>query len=330
MKITKPRTGRSTVTFGEGDAPFVIRHSSFVIFRCVLPFRRVLLVPLLLLTPVALFASPSGALREYNAGQYDESLKEYEQLLQRHADDPRLHFNAGAAAYRGRRFDEAAKQFNEALASPDVKLQEHAYYNLGNTLYQLGARNPDPTKRIETWENSLKGYDSTLKLNPQDADAKFNYEFVKKKLEELKQQRQQQQQNKSDEKKDQDQQQQKQNQDEKKDQEQKKDQQSQQQKQDEKDKQQQQASNQSKEQQEKERQQKEQQAKQQQANQSSPQSKQKPDEKDQSQPAQNYAAAQMTPEQAQQLLDAQKGDEAVLPMKPTEKPKQSNRPIKDW
>ncbi len=315
MKITKPRTGRSTVTFGEGDAPFVIRHSSFVIFRCVLPFRRVLLVPLLLLTPVALFASPSGALREYNAGQYDESLKEYEQLLQRHADDPRLHFNAGAAAYRGRRFDEAAKQFNEALASPDVKLQEHAYYNLGNTLYQLGARNPDPTKRIETWENSLKGYDSTLKLNPQDADAKFNYEFVKKKLED---------------KKDQDQQQQKQNQDEKKDQEQKKNQQSQQQKQDEKDKQQQQARNQSKEQQEKERQQKEQQAKQQQANQSSPQSKQKPDEKDQSQPAQSYAAAQMTPEQAQQLLDAQKGDEAVLPMKPTEKPKQSNRPIKDW
>ncbi len=31
-----------------------------------------------------------------------------------------------------------------------------------------------------------------MKLSPQDADAKFNYEFVKKRLEELKQQQQQQ------------------------------------------------------------------------------------------------------------------------------------------
>src|SRR5437870_1485233 len=68
------------------------------------------------------------------------------------------------------------------------------------------------TKRTETWEKSLKDYQSTLKLNPQDTDAKFNYEFVKKRLEELKQQQQQSQQKKSDQDKKQDQQQQQQNQ----------------------------------------------------------------------------------------------------------------------
>ena len=33
---------------------------------------------------------------------------------------------------------------------------------------------------------------------------------------------------------------------------------------------------------------------------------------------------------AQQLLDAQKGDEKMLPLKPTGKPQDRNRPTKDW
>ena len=63
-------------------------------------------------------------------------------MLQKKSDDPRLHFNAGAAAYRNRQFEEAAKQFNATLASPDLKLQGLAYYNEGNTLYHLGEAIP--------------------------------------------------------------------------------------------------------------------------------------------------------------------------------------------
>jgi Ca-activated chloride channel family protein len=149
------------------------------------------IVLLLVLLPTALRGSPASALREYKAGQYDQALKEYEQLLKRKGDDPRLHFNAGAAAYRNQQFEEAAKQFNATLAAPDLKLQGLAYYNEGNALYHLGERNPDPKKRTEAWEKAVQDYRSTAKLNPQDEDAKFNYEFVKRKLEELKQQEQQ-------------------------------------------------------------------------------------------------------------------------------------------
>jgi tetratricopeptide (TPR) repeat protein len=145
-----------------------------------------------LLGPAQGLASPSSALREYQAGKYDEALKEYERLLQKKKDDPRLHFNAGTAAYRNRQFEEAAKQFNATLAAPDLKLQGLAYYNEGNSLYHLGEAIPDPKKRTESWEKALQDYQSSVKLNPQDADAKFNYEFVKKKLEELKQQQEQQ------------------------------------------------------------------------------------------------------------------------------------------
>jgi Ca-activated chloride channel homolog len=152
---------------------------------------RALTVLLLLLLPAAVRGSTSSALREYKAGNYDQALKEYERLLKKRSDDPRLHFNAGAAAYRDRQFEEAAKQFNATLASPDLKLQALAYYNEGNALYHLGEQNPDPKKRSEAWEKALQDYQSSTKLNSLDADAEFNYEFVKRKLEELKQQQQQ-------------------------------------------------------------------------------------------------------------------------------------------
>jgi Ca-activated chloride channel family protein len=302
--------------------------------------RTAATVVLLLLLPTVLRSSPASALREYKAGQYDQALKEYEHLLERKADDPRLHFNAGAAAYRDQQFEEAAKQFNATLASPDLKLQGLAYYNEGNALYHLGERNPDPKKRTESWEKALTDYQSTVKLNPQDADAKFNYEFVKRKLEELKQQQQQSQQNKSDQQKNQDQKQQQQNQQQqdqqKNDQqqqqqqaqqnqsEQKKDssqqeQQAQQQKQDEQKQQQQQAANQSQEQ--------KQQA--QQAQQSPEQQKDKGDDQEQ-EAAAAQAAGQMTPQQARQLLDSQKGEEQMLPPQSIGKPVDRSRPIKDW
>jgi septal ring factor EnvC (AmiA/AmiB activator) len=66
-----------------------------------------------------------------------------------------------------------------------------------------------------------------------------------------------------------------------------------------------------------------------QAQQSAEQSKDKGDAKEQ-EAAAAQAAGQMTPQQAQQLLDAQKGDEQMLPVQPTGKPVDRNRFIKDW
>jgi Ca-activated chloride channel family protein len=45
---------------------------------------------------------------------------------------------------------------------------------------------------------------------------------------------------------------------------------------------------------------------------------------------QPVAPGQMTPEEAKKLLDAQKGDEQVLQLKPQGKPENNNRPVKDW
>lgn len=305
--------------------------------------RQAVALLLLLALPLLACASPSTALREYKAGKYDQALKEYEQLLQRKADDPRLHFNAGAAAYRNRQFSDAAKQFNQALelAPSDLKLQGLAYYNRGNSLYHLGESNPDPSQRTEAWKKSLQDYQNSLKLNPQDADAKFNQEFVKKKLEELKQQQQQQQQNnqdKSDQQQNQDQQQaqNQQKQDEQKDQKEQQQQQQQNQQQQaqnqpeqKKDSPQQEQQAQKQEEQKQQQQAQNQPQDQQQANQASAEKKDNADEKEQKDAA-AYAAGQMTPEQAEQLLDSQKGEEKMLPVQPTAKPVDHTRPVKDW
>ena len=49
-----------------------------------------------------------------------------------------------------------------------------------------------------------------------------------------------------------------------------------------------------------------------------------------SEPTEAYAAGEMTPQQAKQLLDAQKGDEMLLPANPERKASSQQRPLKDW
>jgi Ca-activated chloride channel family protein len=160
--------------------------------KSTLPRAVALPVLLALALPGALMASPSSALRDYKSGKYDRSLKEYERLIESKKDDPRLHFNAGAAAYQNKQYEDAAREFDQALNSPDLKLLQQAYYNRGNSRFYQGEMDADPEKKTKAWEDSLKDFENTLSLNPQDLDAKFNHEFVKKKLEELKQQQQKQ------------------------------------------------------------------------------------------------------------------------------------------
>jgi Ca-activated chloride channel family protein len=284
----------------------------------------------LLLAPVAASASSSSALREYKAGQYDQALKEYEALLKKQGDDPRLHFNAGAAAYRNKQFGEAVRQFEEALNSQDLGLQNSAYYNRGNALYYLGEGAPDPKQRTEAWKKSIQDFESSMKLNPNDPDAKFNHDFVKKRLEELQQQQSKSQQNQSDKNQEQNKDQQKQSKSDSspKDNEQQDQQDSQQQQ---KQEQEQQKSQQGQQSQPKDQQQAG--AKEQQDNQDQPQNAQgNPAQEDpgQNQKEEQAQPGQMTQQQAKQLLDSVKGDEKMLSPAPKGRKSNDNRPVRDW
>src|SRR5207237_1276648 len=86
------------------------------------------------------------------------------------------------------------KHFNSSLATEDLQLQERSFYNLGNAHYRIGEEEKEPPQKQANWEQAVTSYESALKLNPNDADAKYNLDLVKKKQKALKQQQQQAQQ----------------------------------------------------------------------------------------------------------------------------------------
>jgi Ca-activated chloride channel family protein len=295
------------------------------------------IILVLLAWPGLARASSANALKRYEAGKYESALREYKRLLLENPDDPRLHFNAGTAAFQANDFEQAQKQLNAALVTQDLQLQERTYYNLGNTGYRLGTEATAPDRKQANWEEAIGHYESALKLNPKDEDAKFNLDLVKKQLEELrKQQQQQKQQSKDDQKdqskkndqsKDKDQQQQDK-------QDQKQQQKDEQQKQQDKADQQKQQPEQNKEDQKPEDQQS---AKKQDAEeQKKHQAQQGKDSKDKENPEEQRAQAskaviaRMTPEQAQQLLDAQRADEKTMIFIPKLKTNRVDRVFKDW
>jgi Ca-activated chloride channel family protein len=145
--------------------------------------NSVLLLALLLL-PLATQASPSSALRDYNAGNYTNALDEYSTLAETQTNDLRLIFNAGDAAYRATNFDLAQNLFQQATLSPDAKLQQKAYYNLGNAQFRLGQagfgqQDVDLNDIQNQWEEAAKSYQHAYSLDTNDADAAFNFNFAK-------------------------------------------------------------------------------------------------------------------------------------------------------
>jgi Ca-activated chloride channel family protein len=278
---------------------------------------------LLLCCAAAALASPRTGLREYQAGQFNRALEEFERALEKKPDDPRLRFNAGAAAYRDGRFDVAADHFAKASTAPDLALQEDAFYNLGNALYRRGEASGDPQKAIQDWESALQQYQHALKLNPNNADARFNHEFVKRRLEELKrQQPPQPQQNRSepnrrdqqDQSSGSQQQQQQEQQQNPSDSQQREQPQSDSARPEATPQQERPEENQAGAQQE------------QSSPQPSPQEKRDPSQND----AGQAAARPMTPEEARQLLDAAKNDERLLQFAPNGQRAQERRVLKDW
>lgn len=148
------------------------------------------MVVLLLSLPAAVIASPASASKYYGAGQFTNALTEYERLLaeqnrQQKPEDPRLHFNAGAAAYRATNYNAAIQHFTAVLAARDIQLQTQAYYNLGNVHFRLGEQAEDLDKLEESWKEAMKQYQNALALDKGDPDATFNLAFVDERLKQI-------------------------------------------------------------------------------------------------------------------------------------------------
>ncbi len=141
-----------------------------------------------LLTPQKATASPQGAEKAYKKGDYALAIKEYKAAAEKNPENNQLQFNLGAAAYKTKDYKTAATALKKTLKTTELPLQNLAYYNLGNTLYRMGqgTEKSKPQNTIKKWQAAIEAYGGALNLTPKDEDARFNQEFVKKKLEELK------------------------------------------------------------------------------------------------------------------------------------------------
>lgn len=138
-------------------------------------------------------------------GKFDEALNRYQDALLSDPESPLIHYNIGNTLYKKKKYEEAIRSFQKVIGTENVTLEANSYYNMGNCLYRLG-KLPE----------SILAYQQALKLNPNDMDAKYNLEYVRRKLKEqakkqpLAAQQQQQQKQKQDNQNKKDQQQQKQ------------------------------------------------------------------------------------------------------------------------
>jgi Ca-activated chloride channel family protein len=148
----------------------------------------------LLISSAPLFASAPG-LDAYRNEKFQEAYGQFQQTLKEHPQasaTDKLQFDSGAAAYKMKDYNKALDSFSQALLSPDKTLQSRSHYNLGNTLYERGESQKADNKKLSDWTNALQHYDETLKAEPQNKEAKENYEFVKNRIEELKRKHEQQ------------------------------------------------------------------------------------------------------------------------------------------
>jgi Ca-activated chloride channel family protein len=115
--------------------------------------------------------------RSYAAGDFATSSAAFERAL---ASDsaPRHAFSAGNALYRLRHYEDAARRYQLAVVgSPD--LRQRSAFNLGNALLRAAENAPE---RPELLFGSIRAYETALRLNPSDADAKWNLEIALRRL----------------------------------------------------------------------------------------------------------------------------------------------------
>ena len=159
--------------------------------------------------------------RDYKKENYKDAEIEYRKAIVKESLSLAANYNLAADLYRQNNSQEAQKVLDRIKeVAPASENASDYYYNLGD----IAIANQD-------WQTAVTAFEESLLRNPADLDAKENYIYAKKKLQQQQQQQNQQnnqnqnnQDNQNDRNQDQNQQNNDQNQDDKKDQDQQNDQ----------------------------------------------------------------------------------------------------------
>lgn len=142
-------------------------------------------------------------------GSYEDALKLYENVMVNYPGDLVGRLNSAIALYAADRYEDSSIRFNEVLAAlsdPETELSDEAgqlvetvsHYGLGCAQFRLGSALESLSgtsasdqgalvAAIEHYKRALSSFRATLRLDPEDEDARHNYRLTYTRLKELEQ-----------------------------------------------------------------------------------------------------------------------------------------------
>ena len=141
--------------------------------------------------------------RQFNRGNFERSVERYSQALGKDSTSFEALYNLGNAMFRTERIENAQQMLLRAAADTTRTNEERAdaFFNLGDVQFSQ-----------QNLQGALECFKNALRLNPSDMEAKYNYAYVKKLLEQQEDQNDQNQDQNNDKNNQNDQNQQNQNQ----------------------------------------------------------------------------------------------------------------------
>ena len=113
----------------------------------------------------------------YENGNYEEAAELYRSAITEDPDNPKLHFNLGNALAKMGNAEQAEAAFSRYKSLVEKPVDESlADYNTGKMLTDM-----------EQYDQALNYFRDALKNNPEDEDARHNYELALRKQQEQQQ-----------------------------------------------------------------------------------------------------------------------------------------------
>jgi len=107
---------------------------------------------------------------QYKAGKMSDAEVNFKKGLEKAPKNYTAHFNLGDAYYKQKKYDDAIKSYQQALAEGKTNVEKaNVYHNIGNALLK--------DKKID---KSIDAYKQALKLNPDDPSTKYNLSYALK------------------------------------------------------------------------------------------------------------------------------------------------------
>jgi tetratricopeptide (TPR) repeat protein len=123
----------------------------------------------------------------YEQEKYSDAAKEYLDAQLESPKSAELNYNLGSANFKLKKYDKAFECYQKAAQTPNRPLEQKVQFNMGNTLYKWGEQEIGEGKQegMQRWTQAIDSYKKALDMNPDDKDAKYNLEYVRRKIKEM-------------------------------------------------------------------------------------------------------------------------------------------------